>query len=40
MWELGGLWKHRNNPACTKTVSLQSVKVRHYKEEDKEEEGK
>ena len=26
MSEFGGLWKHRNNPACTKSVkSLQNV---------------
>ena len=29
--EFDGLWKHQNNPACTKTksVSLQNVEVGH-----------
>ena len=32
--------KHRNNPACTRSVSLQNVKVGHYTEqlEEKEDE--
>ena len=30
MSEYGGLWKHQNNPACTKRVSLQNVKAEHY----------
>ena len=37
MSEFGGLWKHQNNPACTKKCqaqSLQNVEVRHYTEEE------
>ena len=37
MSEFGGLWKHQNNPACTKkwqAQSLQNVEVRHYTEEE------
>ena len=30
MSEYGGLWKHQNNPACTKSVGLQNVKAEHY----------
>ena len=30
MSELGGLWKHQNNPACTESVSLHNVEVGHY----------
>ena len=33
-----GLWKHQNNPACTKSVSLHNVEVGHCLE--REEEGK
>ena len=36
--EFNGLWKHQNNPACTKNVrlpSLHNVVVRHYLEEDR-----
>lgn len=29
MSEFGGLWKHQDNPACTKSVSLQTVEVGH-----------
>ena len=27
MSEFGGLWKHQNNPACTKSVRVFSVKL-------------
>ena len=27
MSEFGGLWKHQNNPACTKSVSVQNVET-------------
>ena len=38
MWEFGGLWKHHNNPACTKSVSLfQTVEVEHCITEEEEE---
>ena len=33
MSEFDGLWKHENNPANTKSVSLQNVEVGHYIEE-------
>ena len=37
MSEFGGLWKHQNNPACTKTKcqteSLHNVEVGHWTEE-------
>ena len=37
MSEFGGLWKHQNNPACTKSVkSLQNVEVGHYIGEEEE----
>ena len=29
-----GLWKHQNSQACSENVSLQSVKVGHYTEEE------
>ena len=31
---LGGLWKHQNNPACTRSASLHNVAVGHYTEEE------
>ena len=35
MSEFGGLWKHQNNPACTKSVkSLQNVEVGLYAKEE------
>ena len=38
MSELGGLWKHQNNPACTKKCQcVQSAEVGHYTEEVEEE---
>ena len=38
MSEFAGLWKHQNNPACSKKCqSLQSVEVGHYAEEAEEE---
>ena len=38
MSELGVLWKHQSNPACTRSVkSLQNVEDGHYKEEEEEE---
>ena len=37
MSELGGLWKHQNNPAYTNTVSLHSVEE---EEEEEEEESR
>ena len=41
MTESGGLWKHQNNPAGTKSVSsLQNVEVGHYRAEEEEEEEK
>ena len=39
MSEFGGLRKHQNNPACTKSVNcLQNVEVGHSTEEEAEEE--
>ena len=33
----GGLWKHQNNSACTKSVkSLQNVDAGHYTDEEDE----
>ena len=32
MSEFGGFWKHQNNPACTKSISLQNVKIGLYTE--------
>ena len=41
MSESGGLWKHQNNPAGTKSVSsLQNVEVGHYTAEEEEEKEK
>ena len=34
MTEFGGLWRQQNNPACTKSVSLDYVEVVHYTQED------
>ena len=35
MSEVGGLWKHQNNPACTKSVkSLQNGEVGLYAKEE------
>ena len=34
MLEFGVLWKHKNNPACTKRASLHNVEVGHYRKED------
>ena len=31
--EIGGLWKHQNNSACAKSVSLRSVEVGNRTEE-------
>ena len=36
MSEFGGLWKHQNKPACTKSVSVQNVKVGHYTKEEED----
>jgi len=33
MWEYSGLWKHQNDPACTKVQSLHNVEVDYYTEE-------
>ena len=30
----GGLWKHQNNPAGTKSVSLHNAEVGHHTEEE------
>ena len=44
MSEFGGLWKHQNNPACTKKEKkkkghcLQNVEVAQNTEEEEEEE--
>ena len=35
MSELGGLWKHQNNPAYTNTVSLHSVEEEEAEEESR-----
>ena len=32
--EFDGLWKHQNNPACTKSVSLRNFEVGRYTEEE------
>ena len=37
MSEVSGLWKHQNNPACTKSVSLHNAEVGHHTEEEVEE---
>ena len=36
MSELGGLWKHQNNPAYTNIVSLHSVEEEEEEEEEEE----
>ena len=33
--EFSEIWKHQNNPACTKSVNLQNVEVGHYTEDEK-----
>jgi len=38
MSELHGLLKHPNNPACTKSVSLNNTELGHNTEEEKDDE--
>ena len=37
MSEFCGLWKHQNNPAYTKSVSVHHVEAGHYTKEEEEE---
>jgi len=37
MSEFDGLWRHQNNPVCTKSVSLQNAEVGHYTKEERKE---